>query len=179
MAETLTNVKIGIPNFLIEVSAYVTAKGAGTFTDAGITEGGSEIDWTEEATDIFGDRHLGALLQEPNKKACSLKIVAKEVTIDNLSIALGGVAGDKTGTTPNFVFEPGVDNAAQYKQLRLTHPGLGTTATRTILFWRTRRSGPIKLAVKKEKEQMYEITFAVLQEITGAAPSSFFKVTDT
>jgi|SRR3972149_4504034 len=178
MAENLANVVYGLDNFVISIGAYVTAKGAGTLVDVGITEGGLEIDWGEDSLDIYADRHLGALSQEPIKRTATLKFVMKEVTPANALHIFGAVAGDSTGTPPNLTVEPGADNPAQYKQIQAVGHGQGSTKVRTYTFWRARRTGAVKLPQKKNEEQKWEVTYQLLQEITGAVPSSFFKFVD-
>lgn len=179
MAETIGNMVFGLGNYVLSIGDYVAAKGAGTLVDVGILENGSEIDVSEESTDIFSDKHLGPLSQEPHKRTCTLKFMFKETILDNLAIALGADSADVTGTAPNETLKLNVDEKARYHQVSVVVPGIGTTGTRTITFWRCRRTGPVKLAYKKDNVQMVELTLAVLEEIGGAGDPEFFQIVDT
>ena len=179
MSVVLASVKVkaGVVSF----GDYVTAKGAGTLADVGLTQGGVTIAPKVSHRDIEGDQHLGVLSKVPIKRELELKFTMAETDATKLMLATEQPAANKTGTPPNLTVSVDANAVEQYHQMKLSIPGggVGTTGLREMTFYRTVVVSVEPIPYKKDVEQTYAVTVAVLQEISGTGSDSFYKQVDT
>ncbi len=179
MSITLANVKVkaGVVSF----GPYVTAKGAGTLADVGLTLGGVTIGPKISHRDIEGDQHLGVMSKIPIKREVELKFTMTETDAVKLLLVTEQPDANKTGTTPNFSILVDADAVEQYHQMKLSIPGggPGTLGLREMTFWRTVVTSVEPIPYKKDVEQSYAVTVAVLQEISGTGADSLYRQVDT
>jgi hypothetical protein len=157
----------------IEVAPWVTAKGAGTFADAGASNGGLTFEEKVEHHMVEIDQRLGPVSAHPKKREGEIKVKYSQAEIDNLRIALGKPSGSVTGTPPDFTFKSDFSATEQYYQIKVTGKGLGTTKVRTWTFWRCFAKAMAPIPQKKDSEQFFEVTFGVLEETTGSGTDSW------
>jgi hypothetical protein len=157
----------------IEISAYVTAKGAGTFTDAGCTIDAfvHKEKVTKHMTEI--QQRLGPVKGTIVKREIELTVHLAQAEIENLRIALGEPAGAVTGTPPNVTIKRNMSAVAQAHQIRVKTPGLGTTGVRTILYYNAQVKEFPDWTHKKDAEQMIPVTFEIIEETTGSGTDSW------
>ena len=161
----------------VSVSAYVTAGGAGSFVDVGHIKSPAILAVTREDFDIKSERAIGTLKKFPVDMKVTLKVSISEAVMENVRVAFGQPAANMTGTPPDLILEVG-EHAEQYHQLKLVQKGVGTTGVRTLLLWRAIVESVAEVQFAKAGEQMYEITFDVLNDESVAAAGKFFKATD-
>jgi len=180
MSVTLPSVKVraGVVSF----GDYVTAKGAGTLVDAGLTKGGVTIGPKTAYHHIEGDQYLGELSSIPTKRELELKFTMTETdTAKLLMVTNEDAATYRAGTTPNFTVNVDADARERYQQMMLSIPGggVGSTGLRVMTFWRTVVTACDPIGYKKDVEQMYAVTVKVLQEISGTGLDTFYRQVDT
>jgi len=179
MSVTLASVKVraGVVSF----GDYVTAKGAGTLVDVGLTKGGVTIGPKTAYHHIEGDQYLGELSSIPTKRELEMKFTMTQTEAEKLRFAIEQPAGNVTGTPPNLTANIDADAREQYHQLQLsiTGGGVGSTGLRVMTFWRCVVTAVDPIGYKKDLEQMYAVTVKVLQEISGTGTDSFYRQVDT
>lgn len=179
MAVDITKVKCRAG--VVSVGDYVTAKGAGTLVDVGLTKGGVTIGYKPTYHAIEGDQHLGELAGIPTKREIDVKFAMSQTEAEKFRLAMEQPAGNVTGTLPNQTFLADANSTEQYHQVSLSIAGggVGTTGLRLITFWRCVFTACDPIGYKKDNEQMYAVTMRVYQELTGTGNDTFFKQVDT
>jgi len=179
VAIALDNVKVraGVVSF----GDYVTAKGAATLVDVGLTEGGVTIAPKRAYYDIDGDQHLGVLHKVVTKSEIELKFIMKESDAQKLIVSMTQPDANKTGTTPNFsaLIDANAPTRLHQMKLSIAGGGVGTTGLREMTFWRCVIAACEAIGYKKDLAQLYHLTIAVLQEITGTGADSLYRQVDT
>lgn len=160
----------------LELAPYVTAKGAGTFTDAGSSIGGATLEEKVEHHLVEIDQRLGAVMAVPSKREVEVKVKLAQGELDNLRLALGIPSAGLTGTPPNLTLRSDLSRGELYFQARLTGKGLGTTGVRTWTGWRSYAKALAAIPFKKDAEQSYELTLGVCEETTGSGTDSWLMV---
>lgn len=173
--------KIKVRAGIVSVSDYVTAKGAGTFTDVGLTKGGVTIAPKTTYYAIEGDQHLGEISGIPTKREVDVKFAMAQTEAEKLRLVTEQPAGAVTGTPPNLTAAIDANALEQYHQLQLSIAGggVGTTGLRVFTFWRCVFTQVDPIPYKKDAEQLYSVNVRVYQELTGAGNDSLYRQVDT
>lgn len=162
----------------VSVADWVTAGGAGSsFVDLGHTKAPSTLTGTIEVFDVKSERVFGIIKSKPIDGKITLKVPTIEVSAENLRIAFGQPAANKSGTGDNLTLRVG-DFPEQYHQVTLVTSGPGTTGVRTFTFWRARITGMGELPFGKGAEQVLELTLEILYDDSVATADKFFKMVD-
>jgi len=179
MAVTLNNVKVKAG--VVSMGDYVTAKGAGTLIDMGLTEGGFHIGPKRSYYDVDGDQYLGILDSVKTKDELEVKFVMKESDAQKLILAMSQPDANKTGTTPDFTVNVDPQAPRRLHQLKFSSAGggVGTTLLREMTFWRAVIKAVDAIGYKKDGAQLYALTVAILQEITGSGTDNFYRQVDS
>lgn len=174
MATTTANIKVGAAT--ISWSAYVTAGGAGTFTDWGHHKGCS-LTIGHEVYNVTSERSYGILKQFPQDMSVLLKLQLTETTLKTHQQATRQPDASHTGTTPNFVLalNQGVEI---YYQLKAVVPGLGTNSLRTIILWRCCIEDIGDITYAKGGEQIIPMTWRAMFDDSVSTPQ-FGTITDS
>jgi hypothetical protein len=166
---------------VVSFGDYVTAKGAGTLVDVGLTKGGVMIGYKGTYHPIEGDQHLGELAGIPTKREIELKFTMSQTEAEKLRVVTEQPAGNVTGTPPNLTAAIDANALEQYHQVAVSivGGGVGSTGLRVLTFWRCVFTAVDPFGYKKDGEQMYAVTVRVYQEVTGAGVDSFYRQVDT
>jgi hypothetical protein len=180
MSVTLASVKVraGVVSF----GDYVTAKGAGTLVDVGLTKGGVTIGPKTAFHPIEGDQYLGELSLVATKRELEMKFTMTQTDAEKLlMISNEDATTYRAGTTPNFTVNVDADARERYLQMALTIAGggTGTTGLRVLTFWRCVVIASDPIGYKKDIEQMYAVTVKICQEISGTGLDTFYRQVDT
>lgn len=175
---TAANVLVGAPAS-IALAAYVTAKGTATYTDVGWTIGGVTIDPKVELHMVEVDQKLGQLAGIPKKRELEVKFRFAEATVENLRIILGQATANITNAGANYTLLADASAGEQYVRMKIIGKGLGTTASRTVILYKTAVKNIGSWMFKKDDYQSPEVTFHVFEETTGTGTDSWFNLADT
>lgn len=175
MAQTTANILLG--GATVDLSVYVAAGGAGTFVEAGHTEGPTEISMSQSDYEVKSQQTPGVLKRVGIETMYALKFTMLETTLENWRQALRQAVANLTGTPPNLTLR--VQEAKeQYHQIRLVGKGVGTTGARTVTIWKGIISEVEALPFDKENPQKVGVTLACLYDETVATADKFLKVVD-
>lgn len=177
MANDIKRIEIGAA--AISVSAYVTAGGAGSFTDVGYTEGPATIEPEFGDYRVEPEQVLGAIRAVPTKSGYKLKFAMKESAGANLVTATRIPVANLTGVAPNTTFLVG-DPVEIYNQIKLVTKGgrataAGVDATQTWTFWRCAAMSMDAIGITKEKEKIVGVTFDILYDESVATADKYWK----
>ena len=175
MALDATKIMVGAGVF--SYGAYVTAGGAGSLADAGHIATPFELGIAMENFDVETERATGIVKTVPIKSDHTLKVAFHQAEAELLRVALGLPASSKTGTTPNFTLRVG-DRVEQYHQATLVVPGVGTTAVRTMTFWKLQISALEPVQFGKAAVQTYIATFRSLRDDSVTTADKHWKQVD-
>lgn len=168
----------------ISISAWVTAGGAGTFTDAGHLEGEAMLEFDKEDLLEGSEQVLGSLISEPIKFGVRLKFALKETSLDNMQKYLGQAAANLTGAAPNKTLLIG-DPSPLFYQVKVvtkgerTVQGATTPATQTWTFWRMAAQKPEPLSLKKDKVRLMGFTYEALYDESVSTADKYGKVVNS
>ncbi|HEY3175678.1 MAG TPA: hypothetical protein VGK94_07950 [Candidatus Polarisedimenticolia bacterium] len=181
MATALRKIAIGRAD--VSLSAYVTAGGAGTFTDVGHTKGPCTIEESGSDYEVKSEQELGSLMSVPIEKKVMLKFAMIEADVANLQKALRQPSGNLTGTPPNSILAVG-DPQEEYRQIQLVTKGIkgtatGAAATRTVTIWRGAFVSIEPIGFSKESEQVYGVTVNCLYDESVATADKYYKIVDS
>lgn len=180
MANDLKNLAIG--GHTLNVGDWVTAAGTVTYADVGILKEGSEISPEIENYAPEFESLDGSPISIPVKTSFTIKAVLAEATLDNLLICLAQPAANLTGSAPNKTLLLGI-RSEMYKAVKIVGKGnlgaTGTRAVRTITAYRCAVEKMDALTITRSKEQLYVVTFRVLQDTTVATADQFIKIVDS
>lgn len=176
MATDATKIEVGAGTF--SIGDYTTAGGAGSLTDVGHVKSPYELGVAMENFDVETERAVGIVKTVPIKDDYTLKVAFHETDPEWLRIALGQASGNLTGTAPDETLLVG-DRSEQYHQGTLVGPGIGTTATRTLTFWKLQTQSMEPIQFGKSVEQSYVVTFRILRDDSVATADKYFKQVDT
>jgi hypothetical protein len=157
---------------------YVTAGGAGSLADAGHIKNPFELGTGFANFDVKTERSAGIVKTVPIDSDFTLKVAFHQAETELMRVALGQPSGNKSGSGANLTLLVG-DRAEQYHQATLVVPGPGTTATRTLTFWKLQVLSTENISFGKGIEQMYIVTFRVLRDDSVSTNDKFFKQVDT
>ncbi len=175
MATDATKIMVGAGTF--SIGAYVTAGGAGSLTDVGHIATPFELGVAMENFDVQTERAIGVVLTEPINDDYTLKVAFHESDPEWKRVALGQPAANLTGTAPDETLRIG-DRQAQYHQATLAVPGIGTTAARTLTFWKLQSIGMEPVQYGKAVTQMYNVTFRILRDDSVTTADKYYKQVD-
>jgi hypothetical protein len=173
--------KVKVKAAVVSLGDYVTAKGAGTLVDVGLTKGGVTIGYKPTYYPIEGDQHLGELAGIPTKREVELKFTMTQTEAEKLRLITEQPAANFTGAPPNITGNVDANAVEQYHQVKLSIAGggVGTLGLREMTFWRCVFVACDPIPYKKDGEQLYAVTVRVYQEITGTGTDSFYRQVDT
>lgn len=167
MAGTTANVLVGGAS-KVELAAYLSSKAVSlTYSDIGYTMGGVIIDPKVELYNVEVDQALGILAAIPKKRDFGVKMRFAEGTLDNLRLALSLPTSTLTTSAAGGTLSITASAPEQYYQMRITGKGLGTTAVRTVVLWRTVPKDLGTVSLKKDDTQGIETTFQVCEDTSG------------
>lgn len=175
MATSAANVKVGAGTF--SIGAYTSAGAAGSLTDSGHIATPYELGVGMENFDVETERSTGIVYTSPQKDEHTLKVAFHESTLELWRTALGQPSSQLTGTAPNKTLRVG-DRAAQYHQATLAVPGVGTTAARTLTFWKLQVIALEPIQFGKAVAQVLTATFRILRDDTVSTADKYYKVVD-
>lgn len=180
MAVDIKNIAIGAA--VLSLGDWVTAGGAGSLTDVGLTLEGSMLSIATEFFDVSGEQVIGKVRSVPTSMTVTVKAKLQEASLDNLRRAINQPSANLTGTAPNkslLVGEP----SEQYLQGTLVTKGIaGSTsvhATRTITFWRGVVKSIGEISYSKGGNQVYDVEIECLEDTSVSTADKFFKIVDT
>ena len=168
----------------ISISAWVTAGGAGTFTDIGHLEGDAMLEFDREDLMEGSEQVLGSLFSEPIKFGARLKFAAKESSLDNMQKYLGQPAANLSGIVPNKTLLIG-DPVATYYQIKVvtkgerTAQGATTAAAQTWTFWRMAIQKPEPLVMSKAKVRLLGFTLEAINDESVTTADKHGKVVNS
>lgn len=174
MATDTDNVLVGAG--VLSVSDYVTAGGAGAFTDIGHSRS-LALTKSQENFDVETDRAFGIIKRVPTKASLQLNGIMDECTLENVRVAFGQLAGSLTGTPPDMTLLIG-EPEEQYHQLTVDVIGVGTTAARTWTFWKCFAGVNGEIPFQKAAVANVPFTFECLYDDSVATADKFGKVVD-
>jgi len=185
MANNLGKIVIGKAD--ISISDYVTAGGAGTFTDIGYTKGPCTIEPNITDYKIVPEQVLGVLRSIPVSMDYKLKFSMMETDLPKLRRVLRLPAANLvvTGTTPNITETLSVgDSVETYNQLKVITSGAkraiqDAVVTRTYTFWKATCESIEPIGHTKEQEAVCGVTFSLTLDDSVATADKYFKVADT
>lgn len=176
---TTGNILVGAASS-VKMGAYVSLKAAATLSDVGFTIGGVMFDPTVELHQVEVDQQLGVLAAQPKKRDVEVKFKLAEATIENLRLVLAQPTGNVTGTTPDFTLYYDASAVAQYYQLQIIGPGLGTGSTRTITMWKAYVKDVAAITMQKDGEQALDMTLGLCEDVSSTTtPDSFLQIVET
>lgn len=175
MTTSTANIMVGAAT--VSESAYVTAGGAGSFTDLGHTKTPVTLAISFEDYEVKSERAFGTLKKVPQTAKVALKIPMTEAVLENYRIVTRQPAANLTGTPPDMTLLVG-DQLEQYHQMKLDIPGVGTTGARTMTLWKCIIESLAELPFAKGLEQLLEMTMDVLYDDSVATDDKFFKIVD-
>lgn len=176
MATVSTNILVGAVE--VDVSNYVTAGGAGSFSDFGHHKTPVEFspNWTNY--EVRSERAYGPIKIIPIDANFKLKVALLEGTCANQRIIMRQPSGNLTGTPPNLTLLVGAP-VEQYHQIKMIAPGLGTGLVSTYIFWKCLAGEAAAITYGKSIEQVYEVTFTSLFDDSVATGDKFYKRVDS
>lgn len=177
MAQSAANVVAGL---LTGIFIAPWGSGGSAFSPSYVETGHTEvIEWTPnyENLDIESEESLGIIKTIPTKDGHTIKIPALETRGDLLAIALRQPSGRLSGTYPNQTLIVG-DSAEQYHNVKLVVPGIGTTAARTITFWKCQVSALGAMQFGRKQAQKFDITLRALRDDTEAGAGKYGRQVD-
>ncbi len=178
MANDIKRIEIGAAT--ISMSAYVTAGGAGTFTDVGYTEGPATVEPSSSDYRIVPEQVLGAIRSIPTEAGWKLKFATKESVATQMQWIFRQPAGSLTGAdAANKTLLFG-DPSEEYRQMKLVTKGPRLTATgndavQTWTFWRCAAMAIEPIGVAKDKEKILGVTLDILYDESVATADKYFK----
>ena len=175
MPNDIKRIEIGAAT--ISISSYVTAGGAGTFTDVGYTEGPCTLEHAGSDYKLKPEQVLGAIASIPTEFGVKIKFAMKESAAANLQWALR--QGAPTGVVPNTTFLVG-DPTETYQQVKIVTKGgkltaTGAAAAQTITVWRGSVEVSDPIAISKEKEKIVGVTIDCLYDESVATADKYYK----
>lgn len=170
--------KIFQKHAVVSVGPWVTAGGAGTLVDVGYTEGGVELQQTQEDTPIDPDQEPGTIARFPVSTGYSLKFTMLEATLANLLTAFRQAAANLTGTPPNETLQIG-EAAESYLQIQLVGKGGGSTGVRTVTCWKGMVESTEPVAMRKNEPAKVGVTVALLRDPSVAAAGKHLKIVES
>ena len=181
MANDVKRIEIGAAT--ISFSAYVTAGGAGSFTDAGYTEGAAELEPINSNYDVKPEQVLGAIMSVPIEFGVKLKFAMREAAAEQLQWVLRQPAGSLSGTGPNRTLLIG-DPSETYQQMKLVTKGGratggGAQAAQTWTFWRCVVESVQPIGISKDKEKIVGVTMNCLYDESVSTADKYGKVVNT
>ena len=175
MAQTTASVIVA--GATVEMSAYVTAGGAGTFTEVGHTSSPTELQGTFEDVDITSEQVPGIVAKRRISSRYTLKFRMMETVLENWRQAMRQAAANLTGTPPDMTLLVGA-GAEQYHQIQIVGTGVGTTGVRTLTAWKFIVTEMAPIAFAKGAPQEIEITGELCYDESVATADKFFKAVD-
>jgi hypothetical protein len=159
-------------------SAYVTAGGAGTFTDVGYLDGPITLELTWEDVEYEPEQEDGPILSEPVSTRAALKFMMSEQSVDNFLLSLRQPAANKSGTGDDLTLLVG-GAQAQYHQMKIVGKGPGTTAVRTWTIWKCATESASGITVTKREFGKVEVGMKCLLDPSVTTGDKIFKQIDT
>ena len=164
---------------VVSMSAWVTAGGAGSFTDVGYLDGPIELGLNWEDAEFEPEQEDGPILSEPTSTRGSLKFVMSEQSVPNFLTAFRQPTANQTGTGDNLTILVGAGTSGQYHQMKIVGKGPGTTAVRTWTVWKCATESIGGISVSKKEFGKVEVTMKVLLDPSVTTADKFFKQIDT
>lgn len=165
----------------LDISAYVTAGGAGTFTNVGYTKGPLTVDLGQSQFESKAEQVLGSLNVIPIEFKPMVKATLLQSNLDLLQEIINQPAANLTGVAPNKVLLIG-DPVESYYQVKITGKAIASTAgvhgTQTILLWRCAFTAVEPIGHAKDNEKVYGITLVPVYDETLATADKYGKITD-
>ncbi|HET6373009.1 MAG TPA: hypothetical protein VFG76_06865 [Candidatus Polarisedimenticolia bacterium] len=166
----------------MDVSAYVAAGAAGTFTNIGYTKGPLTIEEGGSDYEVKAEQVLGALASVPVDKKITLKFTFLQAELDDLQKVLRQPAANLTGTPPNKSLLIG-DPVETYHQIKVTGKAIGGSAgikgVRTITMWRVAFVTVEPIGMAKDSETVWGVTMTLVYDETVATADKYYKIIDT
>jgi len=157
----------------IKVGAYAALEAAAT--DLGATDGGVELNVSEEVKEIYVDQALGPVGAPTIKKTVTFKANLAEASLENLALAFGQPTAAVSGST--FIFG-GKTDLYDYRTVYLNVKGPGP-GTRKYTIHKAKIKGDSSQKYQKDNVTMVPLEIICLYDTTQAAGDEFFSVTDT
>jgi len=159
---------VGTANNIVVGAAVVSIEG----TDVGYTKGGVTIRYEPEYIDVMADQAVGVVRKARSLERLYIVTTLLEITLENLRKAFMLPVASLAGSTLTL----GYNDACWVDDVILTIVGKGPTCgTRTYTFDKCVTFGTRELAMKREEEQAFEISFEALKDSSG----NFGKVVDS
>lgn len=165
----------------VSLSAYVTAAGAGAFTDVGHTKGPVTLKQSHETYKIQSERAMFPLAGVPTGASAQLKVPMIEATSERLRAVLKQPTANLSGGPTVGTLLVG-DPVALYHQIKVvvTNANVGATApsttTETWLFYKSQVSDISEIGYAKGGERMYEATFDLYKDESVATLDKVYNV---
>jgi len=159
-------------------SAWVTAGGAGSFTDVGYLDGPITLALNWEDVEFEPEQEDGPILSEPTSTRGELKFTLSEQSASNFLLALRQPAANLTGADPMGTLLVGAA-AAQYHQMKIVGSGPGTAKVRTWTIWKCATQSAGAITVSKKEFGKVEVTMKCLLDPSVATLDKIFKQIDT
>lgn len=176
MATSTANTLIGAGT--VSIGDWVTAGGAGSLTDVGHTNAPIDVTHAFEDHETKSERAKGTIKRTPMDMTVTVKVPMLEATLEHWRILSRQAAANLTGTPPDLTLRVG-QPVAQYHQMTIVGPGLGSGSVRTVTLWRAivMEVGPIQFA--KGGDMVFDVTFGILEDDTLGTADTFYKVVDS
>jgi hypothetical protein len=155
------------------VGAYQALEAAAV--DCGKTDGGVEINKTEDVKEIFVDQHLGAIAAPTVKEGVTVKCNLAEATLANIALAWGQPLSAVNGSTFNI---GGKTDIYDYRTIYINVKGPGP-GTRKYTIHKAKIKGDSSQKYTKDNVTMVPVEITAICDITKTAGEQFMSSVDT
>lgn len=150
------------------------------WTDVGWTDGGVELEYTPEFTDVFVDQELPPVLTELTAEQAVVRVPLAEATLQNLNKAISASAFSQVpsgaGVTAKDILKVG--SGAVVETMLAVEGKSPEGFWRAFVFWRTIVASPIGQAYRKAEKVLFPTEFKALSDPTKPVGERLFKATD-
>lgn len=150
------------------------------FTDVGWTDGGVELEYTPEFTDVFVDQETPPVLSKLTGEQLVVRVPMAEATLQNLNRAISAssysTVAAASGVTGKAILTAG---SGTVQERMLSVEGKSPQGFwRAFIFWRAIVVGAVGQAYRKAEKVIYPVEFKVLSDSTQTAGQRLFKAVD-
>lgn len=170
-----SNIVVGVAaTNTMKVGAYQALEAAAV--DVGLTDGGVEINKSEEQKEIYCDQELGPVAAPTIKENVTVKCNIAEASLANLAMAYGYPTTAVSGSTFNLGGK--ASDLYDYKTIYINVKGPGP-GTRKITIHKAKIKGDSSQKYSKDGVTMIPIEIVALCDTTKSDGEKFMSIVDT
>ncbi|MCL6454371.1 MAG: hypothetical protein K6T78_12235 [Alicyclobacillus sp.] len=148
----------------------------------GATSGGVTFEKKQTYTDLSIDQITGIAKKAIKEETYTVTTTLAEATLQNLQYALSLSAAPVVSTSPaTTTLNLGLESGAVEHKLVFVGPCPPSSSnykTRTFTLNRAINVSAVKMEIAKDKEQMYQVSFECLPDLTQPAGSEYGTIVD-